>query len=207
MSTSVTESASSPLDQLLIARIALPPFEFRARLRRHLLAEPSVTLRQVASALGVSRQAVGALVGRLDRPTCAHPDRPAPRRDQARARLAELTARVAAGESAESAAGGLGISLAQAARLGFRAKEVRPPHGKGRANCDCWRCRRAAGVARPRGRRAEAAQREAALDWLAWVDPDEGTALTQAEIGRLAGVRQSAVSRLARAALQGAGQA
>jgi ParB-like chromosome segregation protein Spo0J len=129
------------------ARVDLPPAEFRLRLRRYLLDHPGLTLAQVAWELGVTRQRAGRLAGRLGRPTCAQEGpRPAPKRDFARERMAELCARVRAGESAEQAAAGLGVSLGQAMRLGFRVREVRPGHGTAArrgARCECWRCRRA----------------------------------------------------------------
>jgi len=81
------------------------------------------------------------------------------------------------------------------------APEARPPHGsqgKLRGGCGCWRCRRAGGIALPRGPRTGPARRAAVEDWLAWTDPDDGTTLTQAEVGRLVGVGQGAVSRIAR---------
>jgi predicted XRE-type DNA-binding protein len=186
------------------ARAALPPEEFRQRLRQHLLDHPDLTLRDVAQELGVTRQRVGLMVGKLDRPTCAEVGpRPAPKREAASKRMAELQTRVARGESAERAAASLGISLAAATKLGFSAKAVRPPHGtqaRVEAGCPCWRCRRAAGVALPRGPRASAEQRAAVENWLAWVDPETGRGLSQTEIGRLVGIGQGAVSRIARAA-------
>lgn len=184
------------------ARASLPPDVFRAVLRKTLLEHPEVTLREVAKQLGVTRQRVSLIVGRLDRPSCAHPDRPAPKKEHAARLLPQLVSRVRAGEAAEHAARELGVSLAQAARLGFRSREVRPPHGtQGRlkSGCDCWRCRRAGGIALPRGPRAGARTRAEVADWLAWTDPENGCGLTQAEIGRLAGVGQGAVSRIARA--------
>ena len=108
------------------ARAQLAPADFRLALRRTLLDNPALKLQEVATQLGVSRQAVGAMVGRLDRPTCAHPNRPAPKREAAKMKLADLSKRVAAGESPRAAADGLGISLAAAAKLGWRAKDVRP---------------------------------------------------------------------------------
>jgi hypothetical protein len=186
------------------ARAALPPEEFRQRLRQHLLDHPDLTLRDVARELGVTRQRAGALVGRLDRPTCAQPGpRPAPKREQAARGLAELAERVRVGDSAEQAARELDLSLPAAMKLGFRTKAVRPPHGtqaRVEAGCPCWRCRRAAGVALPRGPRASAEQRAAVENWLAWVDPETGRGLSQTEIGRLVGIGQGAVSRIARAA-------
>jgi hypothetical protein len=41
------------------------------------------------------------------------------------------------------------------------------------------------------------------VDWLAWTDPDDGTGLTQARIGRLVGVGQPVVSRVALALGEG----
>jgi predicted XRE-type DNA-binding protein len=184
---------------LIQARETLPTAEFRIRLRESLLATPQVTLVQVANQLGVSRQAVNQLVGKLDRPTCAHPNRPAPKREAARARMKELERRVAAGELAKTVAAELGISMNAALRLGFRAKSIRPAHGHGRKDCNCWRCRRAVGVTKLRGRRANERELAETLDWLAWTDPDDDTALTQARISELTGVWQSMVSRIARA--------
>jgi hypothetical protein len=193
---------------LAVARLTLPASEFRRQLRAVMLADPRLTLRAVAADLGVTRQRVGGLVGKLDRLSCsdAHYPKPAPKRKAAKAALAELERRVRAGESAERAAGELGISLGQAMRLGFRSRAARPPHGtweRAKAGCDCWRCRRVAGVALPRGPRTGPARQQEVLDWLAWRDPDDGTALTQREIGRLVGVRQPMVSRIARAISEG----
>ena len=86
------------------ARAQLAPADFRLALRRTLLDNPALKLQEVATQLGVSRQAVGAMVGRLDRPTCAHPNRPAPKREAAKMKLADLSKRVAAGESPRAAA-------------------------------------------------------------------------------------------------------
>lgn len=181
------------------ARARLSPVEFRATLRRTLIEHPHLTLKTVANTLGVTRQRVNLMVGALGRPSCARPNKPAPRKEQARAKLAELKARVQAGETAEQAAAALGISLNQAMQLGFRVKEIRPPHGSNkRTECRCWRCRHAGGIALPRGPRTGAAKKEAVLDWLAWADPDTGDGLRQVTIGRLAGVAQPVVSRIAR---------
>lgn len=183
------------------ARTDLPPEEFRTRLRSHLLDHPGLTLAQVAQHLNVTRQRVGLLVGKLNRPTCAHPNRPAPKREAAKLKLAQLTAKVKAGKPADAAAKELSISLPMAMRLGFRARNAHPPHGtqiRLAKGCDCWRCRRAGGIALPRGPRTGPARRAAVLDWLAWLDPDSGEGLRQVEIGRLAGVAQAAVSRIAR---------
>jgi hypothetical protein len=183
------------------ARIDLPPEVFRDRLRRHLLDYPGLTLAQVGRELGVTRQRVGLLVGRLNRPSCAQPSgpaRPAPKKQAALRRMAELSTRVQAGESAESAAAALGVSLAMAAKLGFRTRAVRPPHGRGRVGCECWRCRAAGGRIRRRGRRAaelDPAQAVLVADWLAWVDPDSGAGLPLAEVARLVGVGVGAVGR------------
>jgi predicted XRE-type DNA-binding protein len=178
------------------AKDLLSPADFRLRLRKTFLSNPNLTLAQVARALGVTRQRVALIVGRLDRPT----GKPAIKREQARAKMAELKKRVAGGESAEQAAKALGISLAAATAQGFRARGIKPAHGGGRKDCFCWRCRRAAGVALQRGPRMGAAQKAAVLDLLAWRDPDDGSRMTQAEIGRLTGVGQAAVSRIARSA-------
>jgi hypothetical protein len=128
--------------------------------------------------------------------------------------LAELRARVAVGESASAVAKELGFGLSAAAVLGFRAKAVKPLHGTWerarekigvdgevvQLGCNCWRCRRVAGLAVPRGPRITAAQKEQIIDWLAWTDPDDGRGLSQTEIGGLVGVGQMAVSRVAQAA-------
>jgi predicted transcriptional regulator len=185
------------------ARVDLPPEEFRTRLRGQLLSQPHVTLYQVARELGVTRQCVSQLVGPLGRPSCAHPGpRPHPRLDEARRKLPDLIKRVQAGETAESAAATLGVSMYQAIQLGFRTKAIRRPHGKGRAGCNCWRCRNASGIANPRGRKADARQCAAVLDWLAYADPFTNEPLTQMEIGRLANLSQGAVSRIVRGATQ-----
>lgn len=184
------------------ARVNMSPAEFRERLRGHMVANPTLTLRSVAQALGVTRQCVSQMVGRLDRPSCAHPDRPAPRKDAARHALPQLVKRVKSGEPAEKAAAALGISLPQAIRLGFRSKVARPPHGTQSridSGCNCWRCRKSGGIALPRGPKSGPIRQAAVLDWLAWSDPDEGTKLTQTVIGKLAGVAQGAVSRIFRA--------
>ena len=176
-------------------RASLPPAEFRQRLRETMLADPHMKLAEIASALGVTRQAVGQMVGRLDRPR-----RTAPRKEQARARLNDLRKRVSQGEPAARAAAALAISLPQAYRLGFRAHAVRPTHGTQErlaSGCNCWQCRRAGGLALPRSP-STPQQRAEALDWLAWTDPDDGRSLSQAKIGALTGISQAAVSRLAR---------
>jgi hypothetical protein len=64
------------LSTLPTARDLLSIQDFRLRLRRTLLDCPTLTLKQVAQALGVTRQYVGALVGSLGRPTCARHDKP-----------------------------------------------------------------------------------------------------------------------------------
>ena len=189
------------LHDLPVIRDFLTFAEFRIVLRQYLLDHPQVTLCRVAAGLGITRQRVSALVGPLGRPTCCtNPDRWAPEREKTQQRMAELNARVAVGESAEKAAGALGVSLPMARVLGFRVKAVRPPHGQGRQGCNCWRCRRAAGVAARRGPRIGEIQKAEVCDWLAWADPEDGRNLTQAVVGRLVGVRQTAVSRIARAA-------
>jgi hypothetical protein len=183
------------------ARVDLPPEEFRLRLRSHLQDHPGLTLAQVGQAIGVTRQRVGLMAGRLDRPNCCQADRPAPKREQAARHLMELRARVAAGESAGSAAKALGISLSAASSLGFRVKAVKPPHGhEARAwlGCGCWLCRRAAGVSRRRSARAGERTKAEVHDWLAWADPIDGKSLSQAAVGKLVGVGQAAVSRIAR---------
>jgi predicted XRE-type DNA-binding protein len=191
------------LADLQSARSLLPANDFRHRLRHTLLSNPTITLRQVAQALGVTRQRAGSLVGRLNRPTCAEPGpRPAPQRDRAASRLEELKIRVQAGEPAARAARELGISLPVAMHLGFRAKAIRPPHGtwdRAKTNCNCWRCRVVSGLATPRGPRTSAAQKAAVEDWLAYTDPDDNKGLSQAKVAGLVGVGQAAVSRIARA--------
>ena len=177
---------------------ALPPEEFRLRLRKHLLAHPGLTLAQVARELKLTRQRVGSLVGRLDRPKHF-----AVKQEQARSRMIELRTRVAGGESAEHAAEGLGISLAAARKLGLRVKLIRPAHGtqeRAVLGCSCWRCRRAAGIALQRGPRMSETEKAAIEDLLAWRNPDDQTPLTQSVIGKLVGVGQAAVSRVARSA-------
>jgi predicted transcriptional regulator len=183
------------LHDLVETRAALSPADFRAQLRRYLLDHPQVTLRRVAAVLGVTRQCVGALVGPLDRGN--------PKREKAEVAMAELRERVAGGESASAVVKDLGISMSSAAALGFRAKEIRPPHGtwdRARKGCNCWRCRIVAGVAVPRGPRMTTEQKWACLDWLAWVNPDSGRGLTQTAVAKLVGVGQMAVSRISRAA-------
>jgi len=209
-----TPSPIFHLADLEPARLALSPPEFRAHLRRYLLEHPHVTLRRVADVLGVSRQKVGWMAGRLRRPSCCLPGpRSAPERAKAEACLTELRARVAAGGSASKVAKELGFSLSAAAALGFRAKAVKPLHGTWerarekigvegeivQLGCNCWRCRMAVGLAVPRGPRITAAQKAEILGWLAWTDPDDGRGLSQAVIGGLVGVGQMAVSRVAQA--------
>jgi hypothetical protein len=187
------------------ARVDLPPEQFRLRLRSHLLKNPGLTLAQVARELKASRQYVSQLVGKLNRPNCASPlfMRLAPKTEVARRRLPELTQLVSQGHSAEAAAAQLGISLGQAYKLGFRSRPLRPqPHGGERKDCFCWRCRRAQGIARPRGPRTGPATKAQVLDWLAYRDPYDGEALSQATVGRLCGISQGAVSRIARGAFQ-----
>ena len=185
------------------ARASMTPTEFRLHLRETMLADPHLTLHQVAQALGVTRQRVSLLVGRLDRPCCTDPSypRPAPRKAEASRHLGELIARVQAGEPAGHAASALGISLGMATKLGFRSRLVHPPHGtqsRLAKGCNCWRCRRSGGIALPRGPKTGPGARAAVEDWLAWVNPEDGTGLTQVEIGRLVGIGQGAVSRIAR---------
>lgn len=185
------------------ARDTLEPEEFRQRLRKHLQDHPNLTLQQVATILGLTRQRVSQFVGPLGRLNCAQPNRPAPKRDRAKAKMAELELRVLGGESASAAAATLGVSLNQAAQLGFRSRQIRrSPHGtKARAAscCSCWRCRRASGAILPRGPKIDPTQ---VLDWCAWVDPDDGRALTQQEVARLCGVVQPVVSRITKGAAQ-----
>jgi hypothetical protein len=205
------------LHDLPKARATLPPAEFRNQLRSYMLDHPGVTLRRVAETLDVTRQRASILVGPLNRPNCCRADRLAPERERAAAEMTSLVERVAAGEPAGPVARELGISLSMAMRLGFRAKEVRPPHGTWerarekigvdgevvQLGCNCWRCRRVAGLAVPRGPRTTVAQKAEIEEWLAWVDPDDGYGLSQAEIGKLVGVGQMAVSRVARAGAGG----
>jgi len=186
------------LDLIQEARAQLSPSEFRLNLRRALLAHPDLKLKHVATRLGVTRQRVSLLVGRLNRPTCTSADRAAPKRDQAAEKMAFLKQRVALGESAQHAAAQLQISLNQARTLGFKVRQVRSAHGKGRQDCNCWRCRRALGVTLPRGLKSGSIKQSQVLDWLAYRDPDTNEPLTQAQIGRLAGVAQPMVSRIAR---------
>jgi len=54
------------------------------------------------------------------------------------------------------------------------------------------------GLAARRGPKVTAEQSAHVLDWLAYCDPETGQGLRQAEIGRLAGVGQGTVSRIAR---------
>jgi len=141
------------------------------------------------------------MVGRLGRPTCATPNRPALKRDAAQAKLWDLVERVQNGEPAMRAEAQLGISAAMAWKLGFRTKAVRHPHGtqaRLTAGCRCWRCRQAGGISLPRGPRTGPARKAAVLDWLAYRDPDTGEALLQVEVARLSGVAQGAVSRIVR---------
>ena len=187
------------LADLAPARLALPPADFRAHLRRYLLDHPQVRLQRVASELGVSRQKVGWLAGRLCRPNCCLP-RQALEREKAAALLPRLRERVAAGEPAAKVARELGLSMSTVAALGFRVRAIRPAHGtwaRARKGCNCWRCRAVAGLTVPRGPRIPVEQVAEVVDWLAWVDPDTGERLRQAEVGRLVGVGQSAVSRVA----------
>ena len=186
---------------LIRLRIVTSPAEFRVLLRRYLLAHPTLTLHQVATALGCTRQYVSYMVGPLARPTCAQIHRPAVKMEEARRQMSNLTARVAAGESAEAVAKDLGISLPTAMQLGFRVKAVRPPHGtpaRAKLGCNCWRCRRAIGLAARRAPKASVEQIAHVLDWLAYCDPETGQGLRQVEVGRLAGVCQGTVSRVAR---------
>lgn len=185
-----------PISSMAAAKDLLSPADFRLRLRKTFLSNPNLTLAQVARALGVTRQRVALIVGRLDRPT----GKPAVKREQARAKMAELKKRVAVGESAEKAAKALGISLAAATASGFRARGIKPVHGGGRKDCFCWRCKKAQGLATPRGPKMGPRAKAAVIDLLAWRDPDDWAPLTQAEIGKIIGVGQAAVSRIARSA-------
>ena len=185
-----------------------------------MLDRPDLTLRSVADSLGLTRQRVSAMVGPLGRPNCAtNPNRSSPVRDQTQKHLKELAKRVAKGQPAAQAARDLGISLNAAWKLGFRVKLIRPPHGTAAratsaitststststsTRCNCRRCRRAIGVTRSYHKTSSAqqiARQVQILDWLAWTDPDDGSHLTQDQIGRLVGTRQCVVSRIARAA-------
>lgn len=182
-----------------LARDTLEPEEFRTRLRKHMQDHPEITLQQIATVLGLTRQRISQFVGPLGRQNCAQPNRPAPKRDRAKQKLLELELRVQAGQSASAAAKDMGLSINQVRSLGFRTKDLRPAHGKGRQDCNCWRCKRASGAILPRGSQIDPAQ---VLDWCAWVDPDDGRALTRQEVARLCGVVQPAVSRIAKGAAQ-----
>lgn len=182
-----------------LARDTLEPEEFRTRLRKHLQDHPNLTLQQVATVLGLTRQRVSQFVGPLGRPSCAQPNRPAPKRDQAKQKLLELELRVQAGESASAAAKDLGLSINQVRSLGFRTKDLRPTHGKGRQDCNCWRCRRSSGSILPRGSQIDPVRYVQILDLIAWVDPDDTShTLTHAEISQLSGASRAVVSRIAR---------
>ena len=199
-------STTQPTLSIPEARATLPPADFRLALRRTMLDHPDLTLKAVAEQLNITRQRVALMVGLLNRPSCAHPDKPAPKRDAARAALAELKDRVRAGEPAQAVVKDLGISLTQAMNLGFRVKLVRPSHGtqaRLRSGCTCLRCRRAGGLVVPRGKNMTVAKKFQVLDWRAWCDPDTGEGLRQVEIGRLSGVPQPMVSRIMRTAEAG----
>ena len=184
------------------ARVDLPPEEFRTRLRSHLLNHPNITLQQVATQLGLKRQRVFQIVGKLNRPNASSPlfMHLAPKAEHARLKLDELKQYVARGESAERAAQKLGISLVQAYKLGFRSRAVHLAHGTAtRAQyCCCWRCRKAIHKVIPRGPKVNTPQRLAIEDWLAWSDPQDNSRLTQQEIAQLVGISQAAVSRISR---------
>ena len=177
---------------------SLPPPEFRQRLRQYLIDHPGITLAAVARSLGTSRQYVSQTVGKLHRPNCTQVPRTAPKADLARQKMVELEMKVLCGETATAAASSLGLSLDAAMQVGFRVRSVRPAHGRGRTGCACWRCRRASGSVIPGGRIPDHARRALVLDWLAWQDPDGQNRLTQAEIGKLTGIRQPSVSKIAR---------
>ena len=192
--------------QLLQARSTTPPAQFQRQLRQIMLDRPDLTLRSVADSLGLTRQRVSAMVGPLGRPNCAtNPNRSSPVRDQTQKHLKELTKRVAKGQPAAQAAAALGISPNAAWKMGFRARTIRPSHGtaaRAELKCNCWRCRRAIGVTRSYHKTSSAqqiARQVQILDWLAWTDPDDGSHLTQEQIGRLVGTRQCVVSRVKRA--------
>lgn len=203
-STPLAEQAALThlLTKIKSARQAMPPAEFRENLRTLLLNNPTLGLNQVASALNISKQRVHLLVGRLNRPTCARPNRPAPRTEQARRLLPELKKRVAMGETAESAAQELGVSLNQARQIGFLVHDIRPPHGtpERAKRCHCHRCRKALGVVLQRGPKSGPAKRAEILDWLAWSDPETGEGLRQTQIARLCRIGQGSVSRIAKRA-------
>jgi predicted transcriptional regulator len=186
------------------ARASLPPEEFRTRLRSHLKSNPNITLAQVAQQLGVTRQCVSQLVGKLNRPDVASPlfMRLSPKTEEARRKLTQLTTLVAQGLSAERAAAKLGISLNQAYCLGFKAKVCRVPHGDKRKECSCFRCRRVKGLVKTSRIRLTAVQRLEVEDWLSWSDPQDGSRLSHEVIARLVGVAQRPVSWIARGVSQ-----
>lgn len=182
-----------------LARDILPQEEFRARLRQHLQDHPEITLAAVAKQLNLTRQRVSQFVGPLGRQNCAQPNRPAPKRDRAKQKLLELELRVQAGASASAAAKDMNLSINQIRALGFRTKDLRPAHGKGRQDCSCWRCRKSTGITLPRSPKIDPTQ---VLDWLAWVDPDSGEELSQAAVAKLANVTQPVVGRIIRLEFQ-----
>ena len=204
-STPAAEQAalSHLLAKIKSARQAMPPAEFRENLRTLLLDHPNLSLKDVASALNISKQRVHLLVGRLNRPTCAtNLNRPAPRTEQARRLLPELKKRVAMGETAEAVAEQLQISLNQARQIGFLVSHERPAHGtKERAKrCHCWKCRKCLGIVLQRGPKSGPAKRVEVLDWIAWSDPDSDEKLSQVKIARLCQIGQGSVSRIAKGA-------
>ena len=106
-----------------IAKMSAVPSISHQNLRAFLLAHPQVTLAQTALRLGVTRQAVGQMVGRLDRPDGPPAQRAGPRSPR-RPPEAGFSGRARCARRAA-----LDISLNQAYRLGFRAHAVRSPHG------------------------------------------------------------------------------
>jgi hypothetical protein len=156
----------------------------------------------VAKQLNLKRQRVAQIVGKLNRPDCTSPlfMRLAPKTEEAKQKLPELTRLVSQGLSAERAAAQLQISLPMAINLGFRSRPLKHPHGTpARATqCNCWRCRRLTHQTIHRGRHADTNTRAQVLDWSAWTEPFTGESLSQAQIGKLAGASQGAVSRVTR---------
>ena len=150
VSTPTAEAAALAhlLTKLRRIRAAMPPVQFHQSLRKVMLDHPALTLQQVATALDLTRSRVGKMVGALDRPAGL---KSAPKQGTAAERLAELSAKVQAGEPTTKACVELGIASRTAYHLGFRVKAIRPPHGseaKWRTGCQCWRCRKASGVTR-----------------------------------------------------------
>jgi len=175
-------------------RASLPRAEFQHALRQAMLDNPDLTLQNVATNLNVSRQYVFSLVGKLNKKPQA------PRLTEVQTKLPQLTNAVAKGIPVAAAADLLGLSINQVYKAGFRAKGMKKMHNtqaRFDAGCRCWRCRRAAGVVQRRASRINWARKVEILDLLAWTDPDSGSHLSQTEVGRLTGVGQAAVSRVA----------